>query len=127
MPCLSYSIRYAGRFSAELGAHSVSSYTGRGICPEKLPYQLTNHLSDAQSMEAIGTAALGSIGQTFGCDAALLFLTEKGEAERSYLQYAAGNVIHRELDAGDEVASRVQLLHTGCVETKSGQEWPLYG
>lgn len=90
-------------------------------------YQLTNHLSDAQSMEAIGTAALGSIGQTFGCDAALLFLTEKGEAERSYLQYAAGNVIHRELDAGDEVASRVQLLHTGCVETKSGQEWPLYG
>ena len=29
-------------------------------------YQLTNHLSDAQSMEAIGTAALGSIGQTFG-------------------------------------------------------------
>ena len=54
-------------------------------------YQLTNHLSDAQSMEAIGTAALGSIGQTFGCDAALLFLTEKGEAERSYLQYAAGS------------------------------------
>ena len=54
-------------------------------------YQLTNHLSDAQSMEAIGTAALGSIGQTFDCDAALLFLTEKGEAERSYLQYAAGS------------------------------------
>ncbi len=49
-------------------------------------YQLTNRLSDAQSMEKIGTAALGSIGQTFGCDAALLFLTEKGEAERSYLQ-----------------------------------------
>ena len=90
-------------------------------------YQLTNHLSDAQSMEAIGTAALGSIGQTFGCDAALLFLTEKGEAERSYLQYAAGNIMHRELCASDEVASRVQLLHTGCVETEAGQEWPLYG
>lgn len=52
--------------------------------------QLTGHLSDAQSMEAIGTAALAGIGQTFGCHAALLFLTEKGEAERSYLQYTAG-------------------------------------
>lgn len=90
-------------------------------------YQLTNRLSAAQSMEAIGTAALGSIGQTFGCDAALLFLTEKGEAERSYLQYAAGNIMHRELCASDDVASRVQLLHTGCVETEAGQEWPLYG
>ena len=49
------------------------------------------------------------------------------QAERSYLQYAAGNIMHRELCASDDVASRVQLLHTGCVETESGQEWPLYG
>lgn len=90
-------------------------------------YRLTNHLSDAQSMEAIGSAALCSIGQTFGCDAAFLFLTEKGEAERSYLQYAAGSVMHRELGANDEVAKRVQLLQTGCVETAEGQEWPVYG
>ena len=90
-------------------------------------YQLTNRLSDAQSMEDIGTAALCGIGQTFGCDAALLFLTEKGEAERSYLQYAGGSVIHRELDAGDEAAGRARQLRTDCVETEEGQEWPLYG
>lgn len=90
-------------------------------------YHLTNRLSDAQSREAISTAFLESIGQTFGCDAALLFLTEKGEAEHSYLQYAAGSVVHRELNAGDEAAKRVQLLQTGYAETAEGQEWPVYG
>ena len=67
--------------------------------------RLTNHLSDAQSMEDIGT----------------------GRPLAATLQSAAGNIMHRELDAGNEVASRVQLLHTGCVETESGQEWPVYG
>ena len=89
-------------------------------------YQLTNRLSDAQSLEDIGAVAVESVSRTFSCQAAFLAFV-RGVPEKTFLQYAPGGVVHRKLDPRDEVAHRVEYLRGDHVESAEFIEWPVYG
>ena len=89
-------------------------------------YQLTNRLSDAQNLEDIGAVAVESVSRTFSCQAAFLAFV-RGVPEKTFLQYAPGGVVHRELDPRDEVAHRLEYLRGDHVESAEFVEWPVYG
>ena len=89
-------------------------------------YQLTNRLSDAQSLEDIGAVAVESVSRTFSCQAAFLAFV-RGVPAKTFLQYAPGGVVHRKLDPRDEVAHRVEYLRGDHVESAEFIEWPVYG
>ena len=89
-------------------------------------YQLTNRLSDAQSLDDIGAVAVESVSRTFACQAAFLAFV-RGVPEKTFLQYAPGGVVHRELDPRDDVAHRLEYLRGDHVESAEFTEWPVYG
>lgn len=93
-------------------------------------YQLTNHLTDARSLEDISEISAKAIGEALDCDVGFLRFDENGEPEDSYVYYKIKpepNLIHRKVEDREALRYRLESLRTGVDIGEEFYDWPVYG
>lgn len=91
-------------------------------------YQMTNQLTDAEDVDAIGAITVKTASEALGCNAAFICFDENGAQEKTFLQRKEdGSVIRRELIGGEELRRRMERLHGAVDITEQEYDYPLYG
>lgn len=94
----------------------------------KAIYNLTNHLTDAKTIEDIASTSIKAISDCFTCQAACLCFDESGLPEQSFIQHlSAGNQIRRETEDVQEYLHKIEGLRTEFFEGKEFYDWPIFG
>ncbi len=91
-------------------------------------YQMTNHLTDAEDMDAIAAITVKTASETLNCNAACICFDENGAPEKTFLQRKEdGTIIHQELQGGEELRKRMEQLHGAVDITEQKYDYPIYG
>lgn len=91
-------------------------------------YQMTNHLTDAESVDTIAEITVRSVTGILGCPAAFIGLDENGTPERVFTQSKVdGSIIRRALGDVKELQKRIEQLHGSVDVTDSEYRYPIYG
>lgn len=91
-------------------------------------YRVTNHLTDAEDMEAIAEVTVHSVSEVLGCPSAFIGFDEQGTPESTFTQRREdGSIIRRELDGAEELRRRMELLHGSVEVTERDYDFPIYG
>ena len=91
-------------------------------------YQMTNHLTDAETNEKIASILVDTVSIYLDCNAAYAGFDESGTAFNYFIQRKDdGTQMHRELDNFDEFQTRMKNLHSPYDEGKEFFDFPIYG
>lgn len=91
-------------------------------------YRMTNHLTDAESVEAVAQITVRSVSEVLGCPSAFIGFDERGLPESTFTQRKEdGSTIRRELDGAEELQKRMEQLHGSMDVTDRGCDFPIYG
>lgn len=91
-------------------------------------YQMTNHLTDAEDVEAIAEITVRSVSEVLGCPSAFIGFDERGIPESTFTQRKEdGSIIRRELDGVEELQKRMEQLHDPVDITERDYDYPIYG
>lgn len=91
-------------------------------------YQMTNHLTDAETGDAIGSIAVKTISEILCCNAGFVCFDANGVPCPTFIQQKENNVqIHRRLENPAEFQSRMQQLHHPYDVGKEFFDYPIYG
>ena len=91
-------------------------------------YQMTNHLTDAETNEKIASILVDTVSIYLDCNAAYAGFDESGTAFNYFIQRKDdGTQMHRELDSFDEFQIRMKNLHSPYDEGKEFFDFPIYG
>lgn len=91
-------------------------------------YQMTNHLTDAESFHAIAEITVKTVSNIFSTSAACICFDENGVPEPNFIQQKKnGSMIHRELNNPAELQMRMESLHTSYDIGKEFNDFPIYG
>ena len=91
-------------------------------------YQLTNHLTDAETSDNIASIILRTVCRILDTRASCIYFDEYGSVSPTYLQQTAdGRTVHRELDDRDQSRKRLEHLHTSVDMGPDFWDFPIYG
>lgn len=91
-------------------------------------YRMTNHLTDAEDVDAIAEIIVDSVFEVLGCPAAFIAFDSQGVPEAAFTQKRQdGTVIRRELDGREELQKRIAQLHGSVDITNTDHNHPIYG
>ena len=91
-------------------------------------YQMTNHLTDAESFDAIGEITVRTVSEILSCHAVCICFDENGEPLPTFIQQKAdGRLVHRELENPGELKKRMEGLHTPVDMGAESCGYPIYG
>ncbi len=91
-------------------------------------YQLTNHLTDAESCDAIAEITVRTVSETLGCPAAYVYFDENGMPMPTFVQRKAdGTLIHREVEAPEQLKKRMESLYASVDMGQEFYDYPIYG
>lgn len=91
-------------------------------------YQMTNHLTDAETGEKIASVTVQTISRILSCKAACIILDENDVLLPSYIQQGDGDKqIHRELEQPLEFQKRMENLHSAFDIDSEFYNYPIYG
>lgn len=91
-------------------------------------YQMTNHLTDAEDVNAIAEITVRSASDVLGSPSAFIAFDEKGAPERLFTQSKEdGAIVRRELRCGEELQKRMENLHGAVDITEQEYNFPIYG
>lgn len=91
-------------------------------------YQLTNHLTDAEDVNAIAEITVKSVSEVLVCPCAFIPFDEKGVPESVFVQIKEdGGIVRRELRGADELQRRMEQLHESVEITDRDYDFPIYG
>ena len=89
-------------------------------------YQLTNRLTDAESIEDIAGFAVKTVSHSFNCLASCICYDKFGELEKMYIQQKdAKEQIHRELTNANELKNRMNNLLSDHDEDNDYYNYPI--
>lgn len=91
-------------------------------------YQMTNHLTDAQTDEKIASVIVQTISEGLGCNAAFVCFGEAGEPAAGFIQQKEdGTQIHRKLEDPQGFQKRIKGLHSPYDAGKEFYDYPIWG
>ena len=91
-------------------------------------YQLTSHLTDAESANDIASVAVQTVSETMNCRAEFLCFDEQGQPERTYLQQkSATEQVRRSTEEPNAIRRRMETLRTDHDIGTEFFDWPIYG
>lgn len=91
-------------------------------------YQMTNHLTDAETGDAIGSIAVKTISEILSCNAAFICFDENGVICPNFIQQKEADVqIHRRLEQPEAFQKRMEQLHRPYEIGSEFYEYPIYG
>ena len=91
-------------------------------------YQLTNHLTDAESCDAIAEITVRTVSNILNCRASCVIYDENGMPLPTFLQYGpGGSIVHREMDDPAALKQRIENLHTSVDMEGDYYDYPVYG
>lgn len=91
-------------------------------------YRMTNHLTDAETGDAIGSITVKTISEILSCNAAFLCFDEDGIPCPTFIQQKEGGIqIHRRLEEPAEFQSRMQRLNQPYAVGSEFCDYPIYG
>lgn len=91
-------------------------------------YQMTNHLTDADSIQAIAGITVKAVSKIFSTNAACICFDERGIPESNFIQQKTdGTQVHRELDHPIELQKRMEGLHLPYEIGAEFYEFPICG
>lgn len=93
-------------------------------------YQLTNHLTDAKSLDDIAEISAKAIGEALESDVGCLRFNENGDPEDSYVYFKylpEAEMIHRKVEDREALRFRMESLRTGVDINDEFYDWPIYG
>lgn len=91
-------------------------------------YQMTNHLTDAEGVDAIADVIVRSVSEILSCPSAFIGFDERGVPERVFTQCKQdGSIIRRELEGGEELQKRMEQLHDAVDMTDRDHNYPVWG
>lgn len=91
-------------------------------------YQLTNHLTDAEDCETIAEITVRTISEILSCGTACVYFDENKNPLPTFIQQKAdGTVIHRELEAPQQLKQRITTLHAPVDIGPDFYDYPIYG
>lgn len=91
-------------------------------------YQMTNHLTDAETDDKIASVIVQTISRGLGCNAAFVCFDEAGNPVSNFIQQKEdGTQIHRKLDDPVEFQKRMKSLHSSFEVGKEFYDYPIYG
>ena len=91
-------------------------------------YQMSNHLADAETGDAIGMITVKAISNILCCNAAFVCFDENGVPCPNFIQQKAENVqIHRRLENPLAFQKRIEQLHQAFEIGPEFYDYPIYG
>ncbi len=91
-------------------------------------YQMTNHLTDAETEDKIASVIVQTISRGLGCNAAFVCFDEAGNPVSNFIQQKEdGTQIHRKLDDPVEFQKRMKGLHSSFDIGREFYNFPIYG
>lgn len=93
----------------------------------KALYQLTNSLTEANSLNDILVISAKQISETLECDTAILCFDKDGKPEKSFVQCHGSRIVWRDYDEDDNISERLSDTRNSCIMGNEFCEWPIYG
>lgn len=91
-------------------------------------YKMTNHLTDAEEMEAIAKIVVSATSDALSCNASCICFDENGLPEKTFIQQKDdGQLVRRDLVQKDELIKRMEQLHSSVDITEENYLYPIYG
>lgn len=91
-------------------------------------YQMTNHLTDAETSDQIGSITVQTISKILSCNAAFICFDETGDPVSYFIQQKEdGSQVHRELDNPTEFQKRMKNLRRPFDIGSEFYDYPIYG
>lgn len=91
-------------------------------------YQLTNHLTDAESIQDIAGVAVRAASDLLQTDAACICFDEDGMPESTFIQQRQdGSQVRRRLEKREELKNRMESLHAPADIGSEFYDYPIYG
>lgn len=91
-------------------------------------YELTNHLTDAESVEDIAGITVRAASNLLQTDAACICFDEDGMPESTFIQQRKdGSQVRRRLEKREELRKRMETLHTAADIGPEFYDYPIYG
>lgn len=91
-------------------------------------YQMSNHLTDAETGDAIGLITVKTISNILSCNAAFVCFDESGVPCPNFIQQKSPDVqIHRRLENPIEFQKRMEQLHQPYEIGPEFYDYPIYG
>lgn len=91
-------------------------------------YQMTNHLTDAEDIEAIARITVHTVSRILGCNVGCMCFDEKGKVGTTFIQQKVdGSIVRREVNDGEKLIKKMENLHTAFDVGAEFCDWPIYG
>ena len=91
-------------------------------------YRLTNHLTEADSLQEIASTALRAIGDVFDCQAALLYIDENRKPDSGFWQlHRDRSITWRNADDTGAILRRIEALDAPFDVGEEFTDWPIHG
>lgn len=91
-------------------------------------YQMTNHLTDAETGDAIGAIAVKTISEILSCNAAFICADQNGVLCPNFIQQKEPDIqIHRRLENPAAFQKRMEQSHRPYEISSEFYDYPIYG
>ncbi|MDO4553551.1 MAG: DUF4118 domain-containing protein [Lachnospiraceae bacterium] len=93
----------------------------------KMLYQLTNHLSHADTLKEAGIVAVEAVSRFFDCKAGCIYDIKREKSVFHYLEKTDGKILHEEISLSKAFLEKMRRCKNGYEIEGETMEWSIHG